>query len=226
MAAAEPTPLQIRSAEDQVYEALRDQIVRGLPPSTPMRLTEIARSLAVSTMPVRVALRRLESENLVVTLPRRGSRVAPLLVRDIEEIQTMRIQIEGLAARLGAGNVDDAGLAVMRKRLDAIRRAVKRRDIDAYVVNGQQLEDVCYQAAGWPRLFRLVGELRRSAERYLRIAMAGSGNSVLQSRLWEHFYDAVAERDGAKAEAAITDALSWTLNWIRDNLNSDSITDA
>jgi DNA-binding GntR family transcriptional regulator len=218
--APEPTPLQIRSAEDQVYEALRDQIVRGLPPDTPMRLTEIAQSLAVSTMPVRVALRRLEAENLVVTLPRRGSRVSPLRVQDLEEIQTMRIRVEGLAARLGAPNVTDADLARMRKCLTAIRQAVKKKDIDSYVVNGQELENICYQSSGWPRLLRLVGELRRSAERYLRIAVGGSGNSVLQSRLWEHFYDAVAARDGDRAEAAVTEALTWTLDWIRDNLDA------
>lgn len=221
MATAESTPLHIRSAEDQVYEALRDQIVHGLPPSTPLRLTEIAERLAVSTMPVRVALRRLEAENLVVTLPRRGSRVAPLRVQDIEEIQTMRIRIEGLAARLGAPNITDADLAQMRRHLTAIRQAVKKKDVDAYVVEGREFEEICYRAAGWPRLFRLVEELRRSAERYLRIAVAGGGNSVLQSRIWEHFYEAVAERDGEKAEAAIIEGLTWTLDWIRDNLDAE-----
>ena len=69
MGPAVPGHLTIRSAEDQVYEALRDQIVHGLEPLTPLRLNEIAASLAVSTMPVRAALRRLESEGLVITPP-------------------------------------------------------------------------------------------------------------------------------------------------------------
>lgn len=218
MSSGLPEPLTIRSAEDVVYENLRDQIVRGLLPSSPLRLTEIAASLSVSTMPVRVALRRLEAENLVVTLPRRGSRVAPLRVADVEEIQTMRARIEGLAARLGAPHVDEAGLAQMRKRLTAIRRAVAKKDIDSYVLNLREFEEICYQACGWPRLLRLVDELRRSAERYLRIAVAGGGDAVLTPLYWEHFYEAVAAHDGEGAEAALVEAIMWTLNWMREHL--------
>ena len=213
-----PEPLSIRSAEDQVYEALRDQIVHGLPPMSPLRLNQLAASLAVSTMPVRVALRRLEAEGLVTTLPRRGSRVAPLRVEDIEEIQMMRCRIEGLAARTGAPNVDAAGLAEMRGHLASLQKAIKNKDIDAYVEHDWGLEDVCYLACGWPRLTRLVEDLRRSAERYLRIAVAGGGESVLTARFGERFYDAVEAKDGAAAEGVLVEALMWTLDWIRANL--------
>jgi DNA-binding GntR family transcriptional regulator len=222
VAAASSTPLVIRSAEDHVYEALRDQIVRGLPPLSPLRLTDIAAEFAVSTMPVRVALRRLEAENLVVTLPRRGSQVAPLRLADIEEIQTVRVRVEGLAALLGAPNVDDAGLARMRKQLTALRHAVAKNDIDDYLTHGSAFEDVCYEAAGWPRLLRLVQEMRRSAERYLRIAVAGGGENMLSQKFWERFYDAVAEHDGPQTEAVLTEALLWTLDSIRAQLEADA----
>lgn len=213
-------PLTIRSAEEQVYEALRDQIVRGMAPSAPLRLNEIANSLAVSTMPVRTALRRLEAENLVVTLPRRGFYVAPLRVEDIEELQTMRVRIEGLAARLGAPLVDEAGLKRMRKLLTLLKQAVSRQDIDAYIIHGTELEQVCYDAAGWPRLLRLVDEMRRAAERYLRIAVAGGGEDVLSAQYWERFYEAVAAHDGEQAEQVLGEALMWTLDWIREHIDS------
>lgn len=213
-------PLTIRSAEEQVYEALRDQIVRGLPPSSPLRLNEIATSLAVSTMPVRTALRRLEAENLVVTLPRRGFYVAPLRVEDILEIQTMRVRIEGLAARLGAPNVDEDGVRRMRKLLGVLKQTVAKKDIDAYIVKGTEFEQICYEAAGWPRLLRLVEEMRRSAERYLRIAVASGMEDVLSAQYWERFYEAVADHDGERAEAVLEEALMWTLNSVRNHLDS------
>ncbi|MEI8057734.1 MAG: GntR family transcriptional regulator [Actinomycetes bacterium] len=202
-----------------MYEALRDQIVHGLEPLTPLRLNEIAASLAVSTMPVRAALRRLESEGLVITLPRRGSRVAPLRAEDIEEIQTMRWRIEGLAALRGAPKVDAAGLARMRKSLAAIKKDIKNKDMDSYIVHLREFEDVCYSAAEWPRLLRLVEDLRRSSERYLRIAVARAGDDVLSSKIWDHFYDAVEAHDGEAAEAALRTALMYTLEWIRKYLN-------
>ena len=189
-------PLDIRSAEDQVYEVLREEIVHGLTPMSPLRLSDIARTLSVSTMPVRVALRRLEAEGLVVNLPRRGSRVAPLRVSDLEEIQTMRIRLEGLAARVGAPQVDADGLARMGRYLKVIDRAVKKKDVDSYVENLREFELVCYEATGWPRLLRLIEELRRSAERYLRIAIAGGGEEVLTP----------ASGSGSTTRSAITTA--------------------
>lgn len=212
------TPLSIRSAEDEVYEALRDQIVHGLAPLSPLALNDIATSLAVSTMPVRVALRRLEAENLVINRPRRGSVVAPLRVEDIEEIQTMRCQLEGLAAHLGAPLVDSAGLAKMRRELAAVNRAIVRKDLDSYVLHLREFEEVVYRAAGWPRLLKLIEELRRSAERYLRIAVGGGGEEVLSAKLWETFYAAVESHDGKAAEDAIVAALTWTLDRMRKTL--------
>lgn len=220
MVKPKPEPLAIRSAEEQVYVALREQIVHGLPPLSPLGLEEIAASLQVSTMPVRGALRRLEAENLVVTRPRRGSFVAPVRVQDIEEIQTMRCRVEGLAARIGTPHVDAAGLASMRKHLTAIKRAVAKKDIDAYVVHLRAFEGVCFDAAGWPRLLKLVDELWRSAERYLRIAVAGGSDAVLTSTFWDRFYEAVETRDPDKAEEAIVEAVTWTLDWMRSHLTS------
>lgn len=211
-------PLNIRSAEDDVYEALRDQIVHGLEPLSPLPLTEIASSFAVSTMPVRAALRRLEAESLVITRPRRGSVVAPLRIQDIEEIQSLRCRVEGLAALRGAPLVDTAGLGKMRKELAAVNRAVARKDLDAYVLHLRELEEVVWQAGSQPRTLRLIDELRRSAERYLRIAVAEGGDEVLSAKLWEKFYDAVVDNDGQAAERAIVAALVWTLDWMRKTL--------
>jgi DNA-binding GntR family transcriptional regulator len=211
-------PLTIRSAEDQVYEALRDQIVRGLAPHSKLPLNQIAASLAVSTMPVRVALRRLEAEGLVSTLPRRGSWVAPLRVEDIEEIQLMRCRLEGLAARTGAPNVDDEGLRQMREELVLLKKAMTDKDIDSYVIHLRAFENICYDASGWPRLLRLIEDLRLSAERYLRIAIAGGSEAVLTSKFWDRFYEAVEAKDGEKAESSLNEALMWTLGWIREYL--------
>jgi len=214
-------PLMMRSAEDQVYEALRDQIVHGLAPHTKLPLTQIAASLAVSTLPVRVALRRLEAEGLVTTLPRRGSWVAPLRVEDIEEVQLMRCGLEGLAARTGAPNVDDEGLRQMREELALLKKAMADKDIDSYVIHLRAFENICYEASGWPRLLRLIEDLRLSAERYLRIAIAGGGDSVLTSKFWDRYYEAVEAKDGEAAESSLNDALMWTLSWIREYLAGD-----
>lgn len=210
-------PLEIKSAEQEVYVALRDQIVRGLPPLAPLRLAELAETFKVSTMPVRAALRRLEAEGLVVSASRRGSRVAPLSLADIEQIQTIRCRVEGLAARLGAPRVEDADLARMRLHLAALRTSVTDGDVDSYVSSLRCFEAACYQRSEWPRLLHLVEELRLAAERYLRIAIRNAMPGFLPD-FWERFYAAAENRDGDAAEAALREALMWTLEQIRVNL--------
>lgn len=211
------TPLEIKSAEQEVYVALRDQIVRGLPPLAPLRLTELAETFKVSTMPIRGALRRLEAEGLVVSASRRGSRVAPLSLADIEQIQTIRCRVEGLAARLGAPRVEEADLAQMRLHLAALRTSVADSDIDGYMSSLRCFEAACYQRSEWPRLLQLVEELRLAAERYLRIAIRNAMPGFLPD-FWERFYAAAQNRDGDAAEAALCEALTWTLQQIRVNL--------
>ena len=100
MAETDSTPLEISSVEDGVYRALRQEIGRlDLLPGQRLPLEEIAGRFQVSLTPVRHALRRLESEGLVVSLPRRGSRVAPLSVEELEEIQALRLGLETFLGR-------------------------------------------------------------------------------------------------------------------------------
>jgi DNA-binding GntR family transcriptional regulator len=86
------------------------------------------------------------------------------------------------------------------------------------VIHLRAFENICYDASGWPRLLRLIEDLRLSAERYLRIAIAGGSEAVLTSKFWDRFYEAVEAKDGEKAESSLNEALMWTLGWIREYL--------
>src|SRR5262245_50436289 len=71
-------PIEPRSVVEQVMTELRRSILSGaLAPGRELSLRELAEMLQVSIIPVREALRSLESEGLVVTRPGRSARVAP-----------------------------------------------------------------------------------------------------------------------------------------------------
>ncbi len=194
--------LIVKSTEDQVYETLRLEIMRGVEPGTPLRLSAIAERLGVSTMPVRAALRRLEREGLVRQTARKGAVVAPLELDDIEEIQSIRWGIEGLAARVGAQAVTDDDLGRMRGHMADIRAAAVARDLAAFLTATYAYEDVCFAASARPRLLETVRHYRRAAQRYILLVMAGDGGA-LQLGSSEAFYAAVAARDGVATEATV-----------------------
>src|SRR4051812_13031640 len=77
------------------YENLRRLVVDGtLRPGQRLHLDGLASQLGVSTMPVRVALRRLETEGLVTISPRRGTTVTDLRSDEAAEIFLLRRTLE------------------------------------------------------------------------------------------------------------------------------------
>ncbi len=98
------------TAQEAVLIELRARILGGeLPAGSALRQEDLAASLGVSRVPVREALRMLESEGHVVYAAHRGYRVAELSGADLEEIYALRAVIEDdLAARaMPAMTADD-----------------------------------------------------------------------------------------------------------------------
>lgn len=97
-----------------VAAALRELIMTGgLAPGSPLRQRQLAARFGVSATPVREALRRLESEGLIVNDVHRGSTVAES-AGDLQEKVKIRAVLEGLAASLAAPKVRDQDLAELR----------------------------------------------------------------------------------------------------------------
>ena len=218
----EPTPLEISSVEDGVYRALRHEIGRlELAPGDRLRLEELAGRFGVSLTPVRHALRRLESEGLVVSLPRRGSRVAPLSVEELEEIQALRLGLETFLARLGAEAITDEALAAMTAARDEMERAFHVGDLDAYLTSFWSLRDACYRCADRPRLERTLQDQRVRVERYVLTLCRDPEAFADLRRGPDTLLEACRARDGEAAEGATRDALHWVLAELQRMLEND-----
>jgi DNA-binding GntR family transcriptional regulator len=212
LSAPPPTPLEVSSVEDAVYRALRREIGQlDLPPGARLRLEELAGRFQVSLTPVRHALRRLESEGLVVSLPRRGSSVAPLSVEELEEIQALRLGLETSLARRGAERCTDEALAEMSAARDEMERAFRAGDLDAYIRPFWSLRDACYRCAERPRLLRTLEDQRIRVERYILYLCRDPEAFADLRRGPDTLLEACRVRDGEAAEAATRDALAWVL---------------
>lgn len=89
----EDVPPKTRS--EAVYRQLRQDILWGrLLPGSPLRSHELVRSYDVGISPLREALSRLASENLVTLSGQRGFRVAPLSVEDVFDTMETRVVLE------------------------------------------------------------------------------------------------------------------------------------
>jgi DNA-binding GntR family transcriptional regulator len=106
------------SLVDQVTTEIRRSITFGtLPPGEQFSVTMLAEQLGVSHIPVREALRRLESEGLVTMRPARRAIVRPMNRHDVEGIYRLRKMIEPALARLNCELLTAEDLAKLEELL-------------------------------------------------------------------------------------------------------------
>jgi DNA-binding GntR family transcriptional regulator len=218
---APTTPLEISSVEDGVYRILRKEIGRlELAPGQRLGLEELAARFSVSLTPVRQALRRLEGDGLVVSLPRRGARVAPLTVEELEEIQAVRLGLETFLAREGAERCTPEALEAMEAARTEMEEAFRAGDLAAYIRSFWSLRDACYACAERPRLERALADQRIRVERYILQLCRDPKAFAALRRGPDTLLEACRARDGEAAEAATRDALFWVLAQLRPMLDA------
>lgn len=96
----------------RIAESIGERIISGaIQPDAPLRQDHVAREFNSSHVPVREAFRQLEAQHLVVVVPRRGVRVAPLDTNSVKEIAEMRAALEVVALRNAAPKFTSTHLA-------------------------------------------------------------------------------------------------------------------
>lgn len=169
-------PAHYQTMPQLVLVELRKAILNGtLQPGQRLRQDDIAVSLGVSRIPVREALRQLEAEGFVVTVPHRGTVIADLSPEDVEEIYLMRIALERLAARLGAEKIGPEELGEMHRLHLEIQRASQAPDLQEFLLLDRRFHATHYSSAQRPRLWQRINSLRDASERYICTYLALPG---------------------------------------------------
>ena len=151
---------------ESVAGRLRELILTGkLPPGMPLRLTQVATRMGVSVMPIREAIRILESERLVTIEPRRGTSVARLSIDDIEELYAVRAALEGLAAKHGARAIGARDIKQMRIEFNAMTKASQAGDTGTFLARDRRFHALLYAASGRAGLVARIDELLESGRR-------------------------------------------------------------
>jgi DNA-binding GntR family transcriptional regulator len=191
-----------------VAEQLRVLILDGtLEPGARLRLTAVAQRLGISIMPVRDALKILETEGLVVQEPRRGARVAPLTLEDAEELYAVRAGLESLAARVGVEKLTDGDVIDIRDLYGAMQHAADHGDLEAFVAADQAFHERIYISSQRPRLLQTIGDLRRRSRRYVPFIHRGLRDFETRMLLHEPILRAVEARNAPETARLTRDHL-------------------
>lgn len=185
---------------------LRDEILDGgREPGSKLVERDLADELGVSRVPVRDALKMLESEGLVTLRPRTWAVVRELTPDDLTDLHELRSAIEPLAFRLAAQRHTATGLAQLKATVDAEVTAARAGDLIAARRAAADFHEVTTALSG----NRLLQEWMHTMRSRMRWLMA-QHDEVLRVAL-EHqgLYDAIARRDVATVDRLSADHLGY-----------------
>ncbi|WP_378951798.1 GntR family transcriptional regulator [Pelosinus sp. sgz500959] len=168
-----------------VCETLRNAIIQGiLKPGERLMEIQVSEELGVSRTPVREAIRKLELEGFVVMIPRRGTYVSDLSIKDINEVFEVRTALDVLAAGMAAERITDDELEQMERLLVELGEHIETDDMDKIVEADSQFHDLLYSASRNSRLVGIINNLREQLTRFRSLSMSYPGR--LKEMLGEH----------------------------------------
>jgi DNA-binding GntR family transcriptional regulator len=190
------------------YVALREAIVRGdLAPNARLVESDLGTAYEMSRGAVRTALIRLEQEGLVVREPHKGARVRQVSDDEAVEILQARAVLEGLAVRLTAQRIDDAGAERLRACLARQRELLELGDLLGASEANADLHAALLELSGHGTALRLIRALNSQTVRYQYRTILIPGRSAASVEEHAAIVEAVVAGDADRAEEAMRNHL-------------------
>ena len=152
---------QNKTLKQMVYDAFRKTIILGdIPAGTRINEKEFSDVLNISRTPIRYALQRLVSENLVEHRPGIGIIVKGISIRDAYEIYDIRKSLDALAGERAMKLMTPADFAELTALLETGEALNAANDVDAVLKNFSDFNAFLYEKSQMPRLKAIILELQ------------------------------------------------------------------
>lgn len=210
---AEPPDLALHKLRSTSLAKLaRDEVLAAilngsLAPGDRVNEPDVASRLQISRVPVREALRELESSGVVVSRKHAGVFVRRLEAKEVQDLYQMRALLDGFAGRIAA-RLPKPACAALVKRLAAsakrMEQAMQAQESQAYYAENLQFHWAIVEAAGNQSMSEtylgIVQKLHISRLKNL------SGEVGMKASIAEHraIVKALREGDSTLAESLMT----------------------
>ena len=195
---------------------IREAIRKGkLKPGDRLVEMQLAEEMHISRFPIREALRFLEKEGLVETKPFKGTYVAQLTERDMEELYSLRSAIEEFAVRILIKHIDEGKIDKLASIFQAMQQASKNEDLDKLIAEDFRFHQTICELSDHRKLLEVWLTLENQLRVFLTIEKQLFGNSAQFVKSHVPILKAIRERKIRPAQKAIRDHLKWAMQVIR-----------
>lgn len=210
---SEPAGLYVTKS-DYAYTRIRELILSGdLEPGTVLQQAQLAKTIGISTTPLREAMRRLMMEGLVSLDAHRDARVSALTGEEARDLLELRLSLDPLACALAAQRRTKDDIARMRATLAKCRALSDEPTIEDLVAH-RAFHQAVYVASHNDMLIGTLNGLWDKADRYRLMGLQTRRSQLERDQKDdEHrrLLDAVVRGDGDDAAAVMLQHIGTSL---------------
>lgn len=201
-------PIKRLSFRDEVYFALKKAItLLELPPGQRLNDKELAEEFGISRTPVREALKRLEDEGLVESIPGSSTRVSPLNIEEAKHGVTVIAALHALATRLAVPSLQASDIDALEYTNKTLLQSTQKKDIIKAIEADERFHHVFLEVAGNPEIVRALEPIIPKIQR-LEIAQFNSTQSIRSFEQHQKIIEACRQKDSKTAASLVEE------NWL------------
>jgi DNA-binding GntR family transcriptional regulator len=190
---------------DGITERLRQAIITGaIRPRERIRVADLERKFGVSHIPIREALRRLQSEGFVEVSPRRTTIAAGVDLNDLANIYDLRRIIEIEIGRRSVSRMTKDDVEVVRRALASFQEVANDPSSAQFWERHRNFHWALLAPAANPTVKRVLDYLWQSSERYVRLFVSTFATMDTVMELHVELYEACTGGDLTTFENALT----------------------
>jgi DNA-binding GntR family transcriptional regulator len=206
---------------DGITERLRQAIITGsIRPGERIRVADLERKFGVSHIPIREALRRLQSEGFVEISPRRTTIAAGVDLGDLANIYDLRRIIEVEIGRRAVSRMAKSDIETVRRALVSFQAVANDPSSAEFWERHRNFHSALLAPAANPTVKRVLDHLWQSSERYVRLFVSTFATMDTVMDLHVELYEACVGGDVTTFENALTRHYVETEKTVRDGFRS------
>lgn len=204
---------QNKPLRDVVYESLRTTIITGkIPVGERIIEKEYADKLKISRTPIREALKKLQSEELVEYIPKYGVVVKTVTKDDALEVYKIREALELLIIDNTIDNITENEICQIKNLLDLTELKNSEGKLDEVQNLFKEFNDSIYKSSKMNRLPLMISQLNDYLHHFRNISILDENRR--KNAIFEHrkILEAIVNKDRDLAEKFIKKHLKDSLS--------------
>lgn len=217
---------KIITKSEAAYNAIKSAIFKmEYKPGERIIIRKIAEQIGVSDIPVREALSRLESENLVDMEPHVGYRVKQISNRDTYENLEISFELEALAIKKTAENISDEEIMRAEKELKVLEELAFAEEYVTYLSKVGEFKLNLYRTGNNSKLYHTLVPLFHATNPLGIIYLSVPGWCRYSLDKHAEIFNAVRNRDGEMAYSLMKEYKSAGLKLVAEKFFSETGTE-